>query len=137
MIKALAHLCIFTKDLQGTKTFYCDTLGFQHHFDFLKDGQLFGFYLQVAPQQFVEFFKVALDAEFGSPRVHHLCFEVDDIDAQREKLLKAGVEVTAKKLGCDQTWQCWCKDPNGVDIEFQQYTPKSAQFTRTDCIVDW
>jgi hypothetical protein len=24
-----------------------------------------------------------------------------------------------------------------VDIEFQQYTDQSAQFTRADCIVDW
>jgi glyoxylase I family protein len=137
MIKALAHLCVFTKDLKRTREFYCDALGLKPHFNFYKDGQLFGFYLQVAPQQFVEFFQVGPEAEFGKPRVHHFCFEVDDIDAQRGKLLKAGVEVTPKKLGCDQTWQCWCKDPSGVEIEFQQYTTKSAQFTRTDCIVDW
>lgn len=137
MIKALAHLCIFTKDLERTRQFYCDVLGFKPHFDFLKDGKLFGFYLQVAPQQFVEFFKVEPNTEFGKPCVHHLCFETDDIDADREKLIQAGVAVTAKKLGCDQTWQCWFKDPNGVDIEFQQYTPKSAQYLRTNCIVDW
>ena len=137
MIKALAHLCIFTKDLDRTRDFYCRALGLKHHFDFLKDGQLFGFYLQIAPHQYVEFFKVGADADFGNPRVHHFCFEVDDIDAQRERLINAGVEVTPKKLGCDQTWQCWCKDPNGVDIEFQQYTDKSAQFSRTNCIVDW
>jgi lactoylglutathione lyase/glyoxylase I family protein len=137
MIKALSHLCIFTKDLDATRKFYCEALGLQHHFDFLKNGQLFGFYLQVAPQQYVEFFKVEPDAEFGKSRVHHLCFEVDDIDVQREKLMKAGIEVTPKKLGCDQTWQCWCRDPNGVDIEFQQYTPRSAQFSRANCIVDW
>jgi lactoylglutathione lyase/glyoxylase I family protein len=137
MIKALAHLCVFTKDLARTRAFYCDALGLKPHFDFLKDGELFGFYLQVAPGQFVEFFKAKPDAEFGNPRLHHFCFEVDDLDAQREQLIKAGVEVTPKKLGCDQTWQCWCKDPNGVDIEFQQYTPQSAQFKRTSCLVDW
>lgn len=137
MIKALAHLCIFTEDLALTRDFYCHTLGLQHHFDFLKDGELFGFYLQIAPQQFVEFFQAGEDAEFGNPRVHHLCFEVDDIDAQRAQLIQTGVEVTPKKLGCDQTWQCWCKDPNGVNIEFQQYTPQSAQFLKTNCVVNW
>ncbi|MGO8763751.1 MAG: VOC family protein [Limisphaerales bacterium] len=137
MIKALAHLCVFTKDLPRTRDFYCTALGFKPHFDFLKNGELFGFYLQIAPGQFIEFFKVEPETEFGGQRVHHFCFEVDDTDALREKLTKAGVEVTPKKLGCDQTWQCWCKDPNGVDIEFQQYTDQSAQFTKTDCIVDW
>lgn len=137
MIKSLAHLCVFTKDLKRTRDFYCGALGFKPHFDFLKDGQLFGFYLQVAPGQYVEFFKTDPTTEFGGQRVHHFCFEVDDIDALREKLTKAGVEVTPKKLGADQSWQCWCKDPNGADIEFQQYTPKSSQYTKTDCIVDW
>jgi len=137
MIKALSHLCIFTKDLERTRDFYSRVLGLPHHFDFHKEGQLFGFYLQVAPGQFVEFFKTGAENEFGRPRVHHLCFETGDIDALREKLIHAGVEVTPKKLGCDQSWQCWCKDPNEVDIEFQQYTPQSAQFTRANCIVDW
>jgi len=137
MIKSLAHVCVFTRDLQRTRDFYCGVLGFKPHFDFLKDGQLFGFYLQIAQGQFIEFFKTDPKTEFGGQRVHHFCFEVDDIDAVSEKLTKAGVEVTPKKLGCDQTWQCWCKDPNGADIEFQQYTPGSAQFTKTDCLVDW
>jgi hypothetical protein len=29
------------------------------------------------------------------------------------------------------------KDPNGLDLEFQQYTPKSAQLTGRDVEVDW
>ena len=55
----------------------------------------------------------------------------------RDALIKRGVEVTPKKLGCDQTWQCWCKDPDGTDVEFQQYTAQSSQFIRKNCIVDW
>jgi lactoylglutathione lyase/glyoxylase I family protein len=137
MIKALAHVCVFTKDLKRTRDFYCKVLGFKPHFEFLKDGQLFGFYLKIAPRQFIEFFKVKRNTKFGGQRTHHFCFEVDDIDAIIKKLKKSRVKVTPKKLGCDQSWQCWCKDPNGADIEFQQYTTRSAQFTRKDCLVDW
>ena len=137
MIKSLAHLCILSKDLSRSRDFYCGALGLKRHFDFLKDGVLFGFYLQVAPTQFIEIFKADPKAEIKSQRIHHFCLEVDDIDALREKLMKHGVEVTPKKLGCDQTWQCWCKDPDGTEVEFQQYTLKSSQFTKTDCIVDW
>jgi glyoxylase I family protein len=62
---------------------------------------------------------------------------VEDIDTLRGTLMKCDVEVTPKKLGCDQTWQCWCKDPDGTEVEFQQYTPRSSQLTKTNCIVDW
>ena len=111
MIKALAHLCIFSKDLNRTRDFYCGALGLKPHFDFFKNGELFGFYLEAAPRQFVEFFKADAAPEIRGQRIHHFCFEVENIDALHEKLAKAGVEMTPKKLGCDQTWQCWCKDP--------------------------
>jgi glyoxylase I family protein len=137
MIKALAHLCVFSQDLYRTRRFYCGTLGLKPHFDFFKNGELFGFYLQVAPGQFVEFFKAEGASEIRGRRIHHFCFEVEDIDVLRGKLAGAGIEATPKKLGCDQTWQCWCKDPDGADVEFQQYTEKSSQFTRKDCVVDW
>ena len=137
MIKALAHLCIFSKDLERSRDFYCGTLGLKKHFDFHKDGKLFGFYLQVASGQFIEIFQAGAEAEIKHQRIHHFCLEVDDLDALREKLLACGVAVTPKKFGCDQTWQCWCKDPDGTDVEFQQYTPQSSQFTRMNCVVDW
>ena len=137
MIKTLSHICIFSKDLKRSRDFYCGALGLKPHFDFLKDGELFGFYLQIVPGQFVEVFKADPAAEIRAPRIHHFCLEVDDLDALRDSLIKHGVEVTPKKLGCDQSWQCWCKDPDGTEVEFQQYTPKSSQFTRANCIVDW
>jgi glyoxylase I family protein len=137
MIKNLAHICILAKDLNRSLNFYCGALGLKRHFDFLKNGELFGFYLAVAPGQFIEIFKTDPGAEIRSQQIHHFCLEVDDIDALRDGLVKHGVEVTTKKLGCDQTWQCWCKDPDGTEVEFQQYTARSSQFTRTNCIVDW
>jgi len=137
MIKTLGHICIHSNDLERSRNFYCGALGLKPHFDFLKDGELFGFYLQVAPGHFIEVFKADPAAEIRGQRIHHFCLEVDDIDALRDLLVKHGVEVTPKRLGCDQSWQCWCKDPDGTEVEFQQYTPKSSQFTRKNCIVDW
>jgi catechol 2,3-dioxygenase-like lactoylglutathione lyase family enzyme len=137
MIKSLAHLCVFSKNLEASRAFYCDALGLKRHFDFHKDGRLFGFYLQVVPGQFVEIFSTDVATETGRQRIHHFCLEVADIDALREQLARHGVAVTPKKLGCDQTWQCWCKDPDGTELEFQQYTAQSSQLTKTDCIVNW
>jgi len=136
-IKTLAHVCLFARDLNRSLDFYCGALGLRRHFDFFKDGELFGFYLQVDPNHFIEIFKAGLDEECRRQRIHHLCLEVEDLDAVRDALIQRGVAVTPKKLGCDQTWQCWCKDPDGTDLEFQQYTLQSSQFTRERCIVDW
>jgi len=137
MIKSLAHVCIFSTDLARSLEFYCGALGLRRHFDFFKDGALFGFYLQVGGQQFIEIFQAGAEPAAGRQRIHHLCLEVEDIELLREALIRHGVEVTPKKLGCDQTWQCWCKDPDGVDLEFQQYTLESSQHTRKACQVNW
>jgi len=137
MIKTLAHVCLFSKDLNRSLEFYCGALGLRRHFDFIKDGELFGFYLEVDPNHFIEIFKPGKEEPPGRQRIHHLCLEVDDLDALRDQLTRRGVKVTAKKKGCDQTWQFWCQDPDGTDVEFQQYTDQSSQHTRTQCIVDW
>jgi len=137
MIKTLAHICIFSKDLNRSLDFYCGVLGLKRHFDFFKDGALFGFYLQVGQSHFIEIFKTEAGVPIRHQRIHHFCLEVEDIDAMRDALIKRGVEVTPKKLGCDQTWQFWCKDPDGTDLEFQQYTAQSSQLIRKNCIVDW
>ncbi|HTQ52586.1 MAG TPA: VOC family protein [Candidatus Acidoferrales bacterium] len=137
MIKNVAHICILSGDLNRSLDFYCGTLGLKKHFDFFKDGVLFGFYLEVGPGHFIEIFKTDGPAEVRHQRIHHFCLEVEDMDAMRDALIRRGVEVTPKKLGCDQTWQCWCKDPDGTDVEFQQYTNQSTQFTRKNCVVDW
>jgi lactoylglutathione lyase/glyoxylase I family protein len=137
MIKTLAHVCIFSRDLNRSLDFYCGALGLRRHFDFTKNGELFGFYLQINPDQFIEIFKAGAADEMRSQRIHHLCLEVEEMDVLRETLIQRGVEVTPKKSGCDQTWQCWCKDPDGTEIEFQQYTPQSSQYTRKNCVADW
>ena len=137
MIKTLAHICLSSKDLNRSLDFYCGALGLRRQFDFFKDGVLFGFYLQVDPGHFIEIFKGDPAAEIRSQRIQHFCLEVEDIDALRDTLIKRGVEVTPKKKGCDQTWQCWCKDPDGIDFEFHQYTDQSSQITGKNCIVDW
>jgi hypothetical protein len=55
----------------------------------------------------------------------------------RELLLSRGVPVTEPKLGADSSWQAWCKDPDGTDIELHEYTAQSSQRTGAECVVDW
>ena len=137
MIKTLAHICILSKDLNRSLDFYCGALGLKTAFRFLQGRRPVRILSSGRPGSFHRNFQGRSAAEIRSQRIHHFCLEVEDIDAMRDALIKHGVEVTPKKLGCDQTWQCWCKDPDGTDVEFQQYTTQSSQFTRKNCIVDW
>ena len=134
MITRLAHICIHTDNLSETERFYCEALGLKKGFKFDKDGDLFGFYLKLGSRTFIEVFK-------GEPRevgnIDHFAIETDDIDSIIEKLRKHGFEATDKELGGDNTWQSWTKDPNGVRIEFHQYTNESMQFKGGVCKVDW
>jgi glyoxylase I family protein len=137
MIKQLAHACLFSTDLERTKSFYCGILGLRVKFPFLKKGRLFGFYLEVAEDQFIEVFLRDHPQKNEEPRVGHICLEVDSVTSIRKLLLSRGVPVTDPKLGADSSWQVWCKDPDGTDIELHEYTAQSSQRTGAECVVDW
>ncbi len=137
MIKALAHLCLETTDLEKTDWFYCTVLGLTRQFDFIKEGNLFGYYIKINEGNFIEVFERTAAAEQPRPLITHFCLEVDDINELEAQLNKHGVENWGKKLGADHSWQLWTKDPNGVAIEFHQYTADSCQFTGAECLVDW
>ena len=59
------------------------------------------------------------------------------VDEVRQRLVDAGIEVTEKELGVDHTWMVTCRDPNGVYIEFHQYTDDSLQFKGGVCQIDY
>lgn len=134
---SIAHLCIFTRDLEQTEAFYCKGLGMKKVFEFMRKGSLYGFYLEMSEGNFIEVF---LSDDFETKTtgpMRHLCLETDDIEAAKEKLTLEGIETTSITKGCDNTYQFWFKDPNGIDIELHQYTDQSSQFTGVSCEVDW
>ena len=133
MIKQLAHVCIVTLDLAATERFYCDVLGLSKGFDFERAGRIFGFYLKAGENTFIEVFEG--DPAGAATGIRHLCLETDDLDDVTQRLTSAGVSSTNKVCAGDHSWQIWCKDPNGIDIEFHQYTDKSMQLVGGVCKV--
>jgi len=127
-LKALAHVCAMAQDLKKTEEFYCDGLGMEKGFEFIKDGQPCGFYLKLAGGSFLEFFHDAQAKGDDSP-LRHLCFETEDIKALRQDLVDKDIECGEISLGADESWQFWIADPNGIAIEFHEYTEKSSQLT--------
>jgi lactoylglutathione lyase/glyoxylase I family protein len=136
MIKALAHICILTKNLDETERFYCSGLGLTKKFNFIREGRVFGYYLQINDANFIEVFQADADSSAGEPPIKHFCLEVENIDTAIVTLRNRGIHVTDKKLGADHSWQAWLADPNGIRIELHQYTGKSSQVLGSDCVIE-
>ena len=136
-VKQLAHVCIFAHDLEATRRFYEDVLGMDTQFNFLRDGKIFGFYLNCDGRSHVEVFKKDGTSWGDMNQINHLCLEVENLDDAIAHIKSKGVEVTPKKYACDDTYQAWIRDPNNVRIELFEYTDKSAQFTGRDRVADW
>lgn len=134
-IKAMAHICISTKDLQETEKFYCSCLGLSKKFNFIRDGKVFGYYLQINDDNFIEVFQADEDSSEKESQIKHFCLQVDDIDKTIEEIGNSGVSVTDKTMGDDNSWQAWLTDPNGIKIELHQYTNKSSQVVGSDCVI--
>ena len=136
MIQGLAHVCIAANDLASTERFYCSGLGFNKAFDFIRGGEVIGFYLEVSEKTYIEVFRQDEVSVHSNCPIRHLCFEVCDIDEVSRHIKSQGYDVTEKELGADQSWQIWTTDPSGVRIEFHQYTEKSSQVTTRNCTLD-
>ena len=138
LISKMAHICLESTDLERTRHYYGEILGMETAFDFRKDETLYGFYLKVGGGSFIEVFGTGRAAPLAPEKgVKHLCLEVPSVDAVEARLLENNQPVWGKKLGCDQTWQIWSHDPDGIPIEFHQYTEESLQLRGGVCKVDW
>ncbi len=135
-ITTLAHVCLKTTDLERTRAFYCDALGLRKQFDFIRKGTCIGYYLSAGNRTFIEVFLSDAIEPLGKQPIHHLCLETDDLAALHRRLLDLGLKPGDIKTGSDNSPQFWITDPNGLGIEFQQYTPQSSQITGRDVVVD-
>ena len=137
IVKQLAHVCIFARDLKATEAFWTGVLGMAIAFRFTRNGAPYGFYLDAGGRTNVEVFQKTESSFSDANQINHICLEVNDLDDAVEQIRAAGVKITDKKLGVDDTWQAWTADPNGVKIELFQYTPRSAQFVGGDRVANW
>lgn len=136
MIKGIAHVCLSAKDLAAAEHFYCQVLGLKKRFDFVRKGEVVGFYLSAGGRTYIEVFgSDSIPPQAGA--IRHLCLETDDIDGVIAQIKSRDWAIGEKKLGNDHSWQVWIKAPDGVDIEFHQYTPESCQTTGQTCELNW
>ena len=128
MITDLGHTAFRVHDLEKTIAFYA-LLGIHEKFRLNhQDGTLMLVYLHVGGDRFVELFPGGAPPEKLTGSFMHLCLITDDLHADVEALRVKGVQIDREpKLGLDNNWQAWIRDPDGNPIELMQLSEESPQ----------
>lgn len=129
-IRGVAHLAVWVSDLEKTRAFYKDLLGYQEAWQVQNaDGSLALACIKLNDRQFVELHP---GLKPGEDRLHHFAFHVDDAEAMRAYLGSRGVavpaQVTRAPIG---TNYISVQDPEGHAVGFVEYTPDSRVLRET------
>lgn len=131
-ILRINHVAIVVPEIEGALSFWRDALGLDlHHIEDVPSQKSQVAFLPVGGSE-VELVKPTTDdsgvakflAERGSG-MHHLCFEVDDIDEMLSRLKARGVRLineTAMQLEGRKVAFVHPKSANGVLVELYQVT---------------
>ena len=121
-ITGVAHAAFFTKDLDNTRQFFKDYMGFAEPIVVNSNqGQIALTIIKINDRQFVELFP---ERSEGTNRLYHFAIETDDAEAMRVYLEAKGFKVpqTTPK-GRTGNSNYTVTDPNGVICEIVQYEP--------------
>jgi len=143
MLKNFDHLTIVVRDLERAKAFFA-VLGFKEAMSVVIAGEPFASYMGVAG---IEADHVTLVLEHVSPRteiqllhyrhpdplpdphirdlhklgMNHICFTVDDIEAEVDKLKSHGVTTRNEIMDFHSRKLVFIEGPEGVTIELSQW----------------
>ncbi|MBS1787722.1 MAG: VOC family protein [Acidobacteria bacterium] len=118
----VAHMALSVSDVEKTRGFYKDFLGFEEPYDLKNpDGSLAMTFIKVNDQQYVELFP---GYKAGEDRLRHISFYTDNAEQLRQYLKAKGVAVPDKvnKVRIGNT-SFNAQDPEGHTVEFTQYEP--------------
>lgn len=123
-IIGVAHIAIFSADVEASRRFYAGLLGYEEAYKLMQpDGRLALTFIKISDRQFIELFP---ERQPQSDRLNHIALEVEDIEAMRAYLAAKGITVPAKApKGRTGNLNFTIKDPDGHGVEFVQYLPDS------------
>ena len=121
-IPGISHIAVLVSDVEKSRAFYKDFLGFAEPFDLKnKDGSLALTFIKINDDQFIELFP---GLKPNQDRLHQVSFFVDDAEALRAYLAAKGVRVPERvPKGRIGNSNFSIKDPDGHTVEFVQYEP--------------
>src|SRR5438105_3921147 len=121
-ILGVAHIALFVSDIEKSRAFYKDFLGFGEPFQLDKpDGGLSLTFIKINDRQYIELFP---GLKPGADRLNHISIQTDNAEAMRVYLASRGVAVPASvPKGRIRNSNFNVKDPDGHTVEIVQYEP--------------
>jgi catechol 2,3-dioxygenase-like lactoylglutathione lyase family enzyme len=118
----VAHIALFVSDVEKSRAFYKDFLGYDEPFQLDKpDGGLSLTFIKINDRQYVELFPGLKE---GADRLNHISIQTDNAEAMRVYLASRGIAVPAKTpKGRIKNSNFNVKDPDGHTVEIVQYEP--------------
>ncbi|MEZ6070867.1 MAG: VOC family protein [Pirellulales bacterium] len=126
-ISAVHHISHVTRDLEASRSFYRDLLGFREikraNFDFA-GAWLFNYGVQIHL-----IVNESLDREKGEikSRADHVALHTDDIAAVEKGLQERGIDYKKSVVPETKVTQLFIHDPDGNTVEFGTY-PETPPF---------
>ncbi len=120
----LSHISIKTINLKKLLNFYKNKLSFKVVHKFIKKKKVYGYFLKVNKNQFIEIFNSNKKLKEG--KINHYCFNCKSIKNLRYNLIKKRVQCSEIIRGrTDQTLQFFIFDPDQNKIEFHMIDKRS------------
>ena len=124
-ILAVAQVALYVHDIEASRKFYHDFLGFDESLTLQKaDGSLRAALFKINDRQSIELLPENAPA---TDRLNHVALETDNVEGMRLYLKSRGYavpdHVTMSEIN---SANFWIADPDGHPVEFQQYLPDSA-----------
>ena len=128
-INKLDHFSIRTTDLDTTRQFYVDVMGFEvgprPDFPFpgvwlYQDGSALVHVIGIDPNDSSGLQDYLGDRQRdaqGSGMVDHVAFSCTDIEGVRARIAKAGLELRERKVPSMDLRQIFLQDPSGITLE--------------------
>jgi lactoylglutathione lyase len=121
-IVGMPHVAEKVHDLEASRHFYKDFLGYSEPFSIKIDGKVWMTFIKINDRQFVE---LSPETSPDEPRFMHLALETDDADALRRYVKSKGYKASDKPAakGRIGNMGTGLEDPDGNHIDVTQYTP--------------
>ncbi len=127
-LQGMNHFTVLTDDLEGTRKFYCDLLGFE--VGPRPNFQFPGWWLYVGDRPILHVIHRDHLNEVRAGVLDHMAFTATNLAGTVAKLEKAGVTYELRRLPPNGTmaglWQLFFDDPNGAKVEFDFDKDESA-----------
>jgi catechol 2,3-dioxygenase-like lactoylglutathione lyase family enzyme len=119
-ILGVAHIALFVSDLDKTRAFYRDLLGYEEPFTLPKsDGSVQIAFIKINDRQWIELFN---EPTAGEGQLNHIAFYTDNAEGMRSYLASRQVKVPASVgKGRIGNKNFTVKDPDGHTVEIVEY----------------